>query len=603
MKRFVAVLLIFAAVALSYAPAVKNGFVWDDTALVLRDPLIRSWRLIPEGFNHFLFVDATSSDFYRPIQRLSYTLEYAAFAFQPAAYHVTNILLHAAAAIALFLFAEELLLIVGLDKRERRWAALIGALIWAVHPVQSAAVIYVAGRADPLSALFGFFGCYLILRSAGLANCGTKRSTMLGLTATAAVSLLLSALSKESGLIFCVIALVLAIWRNGAKGSIRVCVAILFVVTSYISLRGAADHPPVPKVSQTPALTTRPITMARAVAEYAGLILLPTNLHMERDVNAQPLPSADDSINVFAWREIQTLLGVLLIAGFVYWIVRARTRNPAAFRFLLLAALAYLPVSGIVLLNSTVAEHWIYVPTAFLFVAVILELQSLRLGTLLVSRGLTIAMGCWIAFLGGRTAVRTLDWKDQRTFFERTIAAGGDSARMWINLGGLELSEGNLDRAKSALNKALEKEPDQPLATLNLAIVALRQKDFKTARTLATRASKDDWVEAQAHELLAVIDYQEKGSANPLRLRLASRTGLPNWEIEKRYVRLMDELGSTDSAISELQGCLRSEWYRAESWDLLGQLLRKRGNLKEASWADEEALTYDVHLDEHRTRL
>jgi len=598
-KRFVAALFIFAAVALSYAPAVNDGFVWDDTALVLRDPLIRSWRLIPEGFNHFLFVDATSSDFYRPIQRLTYTLEYAAFAFQPAAYHVTNVLLHAAAAIALFLFAEELLLIVGLAMRERRWAALIGALIWAVHPVESAAVVYVAGRADPLSALFGFLGCYLILRS----DSSTKRSAMLGLIAAATVSLLLSALSKESGLVFCALALMLAIWRNGVRGSIRVSVAILFVVTSYISLRGAADHPAVPRVSEIPALSTLPITMARAVAEYTGLILLPVNLHMDRDVNAQPLPSVDDSINVFAWREIQTLLGVLLVAGFVYWIIRARTKNPAAFRFLLLAALSYVPVSGIVPLNSTVAEHWIYVPTAFLFVAVILELQSLRLGTVLVSRGLTIALGCWIAFLGGRTAVRTLDWKDQRTFFERTIAAGGDSARMWINLGGVELSEGKLDRAKFDLDKALKKEPDQPLATLNLAIVALRQKDFKTARTLATRASKSDWVEAQAHEVLAVIEFQEKGSANPLRLRLASRTGTPNWEIEKRYVRLMDELGSTDSAINELQGCLRREWYRAESWELLGQLLRKRGNLKEASWADEEALTYDVHLDDHRTRL
>ena len=197
MKRFVAALIILAAVAISYAPAVNDGFVWDDTALVLRDPLIRSWRLIPEGFNHFLFVDATSSDFYRPIQRLTYTLEYAAFAFQPAAYHVTNILLHAGGAIALFFFAEELLLVVGLGSRERRWAALVGSVIWAVHPVQSAAVIYVAGRADPLAALFGFIGCYLILRS----DSSTGRSRKLGLTAVAAASLLFSALSKESGLV------------------------------------------------------------------------------------------------------------------------------------------------------------------------------------------------------------------------------------------------------------------------------------------------------------------------------------------------------------------------------------------------------------------
>ncbi len=597
MKRFLAAAIIFVVAAATYAPAVRNGFVWDDTALILRDPLIRSWRLIPEGFNHFLFVDATASNFYRPIQRLSYTLEYAAVAFQPAVYHLTNILLHAAAAIALFFFAEELLLVVALDLRERRWAAFLGALVWAIHPVQSAAVVYVAGRADPLAALFGFLACYFILRS----DSANKRSTSLWFTIAAGLSLLLSALSKESGLIFCLIVLVLSLWRNGPR-SLRAVLAIVFVTTVYFSLRAPAERSPVPKIGEAPALSTRPITVFRAVAEYTGLILLPLNLHMDRDVNAQPLPSVDDSVNVFAWREIETLLGVLIIAGLAYWTVRARRRNPAAFRFLLLAALSYVPVSGLFALNATVAEHWIYLPTAFLFVAAALELQALNLRRL-AFRGLTTGVACWMVFLAGRTVVRTFDWKDQRTFFERTIAAGGDSARMWINLGGVELSEGNLDRAKADFDKALQKEPDQPLATLDLAIVALRKKDFAGARTLAKRASEKEWVEAQAHELLAVIDYQEKGSTNPLRLRLASRSGSPNWEIEKRYVRLMDELGATDSAIVELQGCLRREWYRAESWDLLGQLLRKRGKMTEASWADEEAFAYDVHLNEHRTRL
>src|SRR5205809_3879681 len=99
------VVLIFAA----HAPALRTTFVWDDTALVLRDPLIRSWRLIPEGFNHFLFLDATASDFYRPMQRLVYTIVYAAAGFRPFAYHLNSILWHAAAAIALFFFAEALL--------------------------------------------------------------------------------------------------------------------------------------------------------------------------------------------------------------------------------------------------------------------------------------------------------------------------------------------------------------------------------------------------------------------------------------------------------------------------------------------------------------
>src|SRR5437867_12154952 len=100
MKRYLAVAIILLAVFASSAPVLRNGFVWDDTALILRDPLIRSWRLIPEGLNHFLFVDATASDFYRPIQRLTYTLEYAAFAFWPLPYHLTIILLPGAAAVA-----------------------------------------------------------------------------------------------------------------------------------------------------------------------------------------------------------------------------------------------------------------------------------------------------------------------------------------------------------------------------------------------------------------------------------------------------------------------------------------------------------------------
>src|SRR5207245_9986458 len=122
---------------ISYAPAVRNGFVWDDTALVLRDPLIRSWRLIPEGFNHFLFVDATASDFYRPIQRLIYTIDYAAFAFRPGPYHLTSVLWHGLAAIALLFFAVELLLSFGLERGRCRLMALIAALVWAIHPFKA----------------------------------------------------------------------------------------------------------------------------------------------------------------------------------------------------------------------------------------------------------------------------------------------------------------------------------------------------------------------------------------------------------------------------------------------------------------------------------
>src|SRR5438270_8747799 len=136
------VLLIFA----THAPALRATFVWDDTALVLRDPLIRSWRLIPEGFQHFLFTDATPSNFYRPIQRLTYALDYAAFTFSPAGYHLSSILCHIGAALALLLLSEELLRLFGVEERKRRRIAFLATLAWAIHPVHTAAVAYISGR-------------------------------------------------------------------------------------------------------------------------------------------------------------------------------------------------------------------------------------------------------------------------------------------------------------------------------------------------------------------------------------------------------------------------------------------------------------------------
>src|SRR5436189_5201421 len=122
------VLLVVAA----HAPALRATFVWDDTALVLRDPLIRSWRLIPEGFQHFLFVDATPSNFYRPLQRLTYTLEYWAFAFRPAPYHLINISLHAATAIALFIFVLAFFKLYHVDERKSLGVAAISSMAWAL---------------------------------------------------------------------------------------------------------------------------------------------------------------------------------------------------------------------------------------------------------------------------------------------------------------------------------------------------------------------------------------------------------------------------------------------------------------------------------------
>jgi tetratricopeptide (TPR) repeat protein len=588
-KKIFPALFLAALVFAAYAPALRNGFVWDDTALILRDPLIRSWRLIPEGFQHFLFTDATASDFYRPIQRLTYTLDYGTFAFRPTGYHLTNILCHLAATLALLLLADELLGLFGIDERKRRHISFFVTLAWAIHPVHTAAVVYVSGRADPLAAVFGFLGLYSGIRSfrAG----GASRWVFLF---AAGASFLLSALSKETGMVFLLLWWAILLLKKRWKEFLPATVVALFVVTIYLSLRLPAEHVPAPTLRTSAPLLVRPIVAARALAEYAGLMLLPINLHMDRDVETHPEGGSAASANSAAWRELQTLLGILLAGGAVYWLMRSRKQDTAIFGCLVLAAIAYLPVSGIFLLNATVAEHWIYLPTAFLFLAAGLAISRFSIPNPVLGSALAV----WFLFLGARTWVRTFDWKDQRTFLERTLASGGDSARMLINLAGLELNEGQLASAKKHLALALRKEPNQPLALLNLASVAIRQNDFTAARDLLAHATKTPLIEARAYELLAVLEHKETGHVDLLRFRLAARTGPPNWSIEKRYVEVLDQGGDTPAAIVELKSCLAAQWYRAESWQLLSELLAKIGHAAEAAEAKACAKAYDVHLDE-----
>jgi predicted Zn-dependent protease len=103
-------------------------------------------------------------------------------------------------------------------------------------------------------------------------------------------------------------------------------------------------------------------------------------------------------------------------------------------------------------------------------------------------------------------------------------------------------------------------------------------------------------VDAEAHQLLAVLENKQSGKVDVMRMRLASRTGPPNWSIEKRYIQLLDETGGTTAAINELLNCLGTQWYRAESWKLLSDLHAKLGHSSKAAGALAQARAYDVHL-------
>ena len=631
LHRVGAVLLIIAATLLVYWPAQFNGFVWDDTALVLRDPLIRSWRLLPESFRHFLFLDATASDFYRPLQRLTFTVDYALWEFFPRGYHLTNIYLHIGAAVTLFFLAERWL------GRTRRGWALVVALVWAVHPLHTSAVTYVSGRADPLAALFGFSALFLGLLSLEQG----RRAALAG--GAAGVCFLAALLSKESG-IFALLVWVPVLFAERPPRAVwvRWGVITLLVLGTYGALRFSAARIAPPSGRQK-TLAVRPELVARAAAEYAELLLAPRTLRMERDITPgrQDLTRASGRRAFFI--RAQTWVGAAVLAGIIGWWWWARRRAPVGALALVAAAIAYVPISNVFSLNATAAEHWLYVPSAFLFLAAAAAFSGL--GGARDSRAAfgdspnasedalpvqaradesgpshlpdparrvaaqhrrvacaTLVLAIWAVWLGGLTWQRQAAWKDQPTFLQETIAAGGNTARMHVNLGTFEAGRGNDEAARDEFREALRLDPEQPIAMLGLAAQSIRLGDYPTARDALDRAQKFRHVAAEVAQLRGAMAYREHGTDATPAMKAAAEAMPLNWLFRKRYLTALTQTGKSDIAMRELSAFLAEQPFRGDSWKMLGDLLSKARQHSAASRAFTQAARLDVHDVEARER-
>ena len=82
-----------------------------------------------------------------------------------------------------------------------------------------------------------------------------------------------------------------------------------------------------------------------------------------------PTSNPATTLPIARMREFQTLLGAVPLAAFILWgmrSVRQAARSGGLRGPGLLRGVAYLPISGLFALNASVAEHWLYVPGAFL---------------------------------------------------------------------------------------------------------------------------------------------------------------------------------------------------------------------------------------------
>src|SRR5215831_15900219 len=208
----VAVLLV-GAVLLTFSPALYAGFVrFDDPEVVAANPHIRSFS----AENLRWMFSSSLLGHYHPLTWLSLALDYQFWGHSPRGYHLTNILLHAANAVLVYLLARRLVARTAIDAPRREIVCALAAALFALHPLRVESVAWVTERRDVLS-LFWLLGAALAYvaawqRSSTPASEQTRplwTGSGRGLYWLSVLLLALSLLSKAWGVTFFAVLLVL----------------------------------------------------------------------------------------------------------------------------------------------------------------------------------------------------------------------------------------------------------------------------------------------------------------------------------------------------------------------------------------------------------
>ena len=167
--------ILFLVIAAAFANSIRCPFVFDATWEIRDNPAIRSlwppWRAMLQG-NQLAA---------RPLPYLSFAIDYALHGPAVEGYHVVNLLIHFVSALLLFAMVRRCASAdfrpPSYGRRDGFGLALVIALMWAVHPLQTAATTYVYQRMEVLMAMFLLLSAYCLMRGEGAARGRFWRAT------------------------------------------------------------------------------------------------------------------------------------------------------------------------------------------------------------------------------------------------------------------------------------------------------------------------------------------------------------------------------------------------------------------------------------------
>jgi hypothetical protein len=424
------VLLIVLAILVTFGPVVRNEFTnWDDQTTIASNPLLRG----PVGSSLTHYWKHAEAELYVP---LTYTVWTALAKVAPvpsgevrlpnaAVFHGANVIVHGLAAIMVFLILRRLV--------REEWAACAGALLFALHPLQTEPVAWASGMKDLLCGLFALIA---IWQYVVFAQSDPKNRARLLNYAWAIVAMALALLAKPTAIVIPAMALVVDLLlvkrtlRTAIVSILPMCVLIIpcliWTKISQPATLGVAT-----------AWWAKPLIAGDAIAFYLGKLIAPIALCI--DYGRDP---------AFVIARGGAFVMCLVLATIAITIWRTRSRTLAAASLLIIIGVA--PVLGFVPFSfqtrSTVADHYFYLSAFGAAVAgswVMMRVPR-RAGFL----GCAVVLG----MLGLRSLDQTRHWKDSRTLFEHAVAVNPRSYSGYQDLAVLASYQAELKAAGAMIH-------------------------------------------------------------------------------------------------------------------------------------------------------
>lgn len=446
----VAAVVLVAACLVAYAGSPFNGFVADDHAVLEQDPVVTTPGRALEAFTN-----PYRGVVYRPLTVWTFAVQWQVHGPVPGAFHMVNVLLHAAMTVLVF----HLVRLLG---RAGPGASLVAALVFAVHTVHTDAVSPVVGRADLLAAVASVaaFLCWRrwILSGRPVALAGTAVLVLLGL------------LAKESA---APLPLFAAAWvlldRHGPedrpiRGDLRARRrALLGAILAFLAPLAAygAARAAVLDAALTPAWSpyfgsvdgwATFWTLLGIGARYLWLTVVPYPL--SPDYTWESIPIASGPL------EPWTFAGLLALPALLAGTARLLSRRalPALGAGLGLAwfLVFMLPATHVVPLMVPMAERLTYLATAGTSVALAPALARAARSWPVMT---TIAASTGVVLLTGMTIARDRVWRDDLTLWSDAVATHPRSAISLMNLAGALVPAGRVPAAIGAMQRAIEVAP------------------------------------------------------------------------------------------------------------------------------------------------